>query len=74
MSACDQVAAQASAGVSPALGAVDCLAGETTAAAFGRLFGSGGALLPALTIILALYIAFFAISLLPGAAGWAFRR
>lgn len=66
MSACDQVAAQASAGVAPALRAVDCLAGETTAAAFGRLFGSGGALLPALTIILTLYIAFFAISLLTG--------
>lgn len=66
MSACEQVAAQASAGVAPALRAVDCLAGETTAAAFGRLFGSGGALLPALTIILTLYIAFFAISLLTG--------
>lgn len=66
MSACEQVAAQASAGVAPALRAVDCLAGETTAAAFGRLFGSGGALLPALTIILTLYIAFFAVSLLTG--------
>lgn len=66
MSTCEQVAAQASAGVAPALRAVDCLAGETTAAAFGRLFGTGGALLPALTIILTLYIAFFAVSLLTG--------
>lgn len=66
MSACEQLAAGASAGVAPALRAVDCLASETTAAAFGRLFGGGGALVPALTILLTLYIAFFAVSLLTG--------
>lgn len=66
MSACETLTAQASAGVASALRAVDCLANENTAAAFGRLFGSGGALLPALTIVLTLYIAFFAISLLTG--------
>src|SRR5690606_33490356 len=53
-----------------ALRAVDCLAGETVAAAFARLFGSsagaGGALLPALTIALTLYIAIFAVGLLTG--------
>ena len=64
--ACDALAAQASAGAAAALRAVDCLAGETTASAFGRLFGSQGALAPALTIVLTLYIAFFAISLLTG--------
>nr|WP_244959088.1 type IV secretion system protein [Novosphingobium marinum] len=48
--------------------AVDCMAGEMTAAAFGRLFGAGGALAPVLTILLTLYIAFFAISLLTGRA------
>ena len=65
-SACDQLTEVASAGVGPALRAVDCIAGETTAAAFGRLFGAGGAMGPVLTILLTLYIAFFAISLLTG--------
>jgi len=66
MSVCDALTANASAGAAPALRAVDCLANETTAAAFGRLFGSNGALLPALTILLTLYIAFFAFALLTG--------
>lgn len=66
MSACDQLTASASAGVAPALRAVDCLANETTAAAFGRLFGGEGGLVPALTALLTLYIAFFAFSLLTG--------
>jgi type IV secretion system protein VirB6 len=71
MSACEVLSARASDGVAPALRAVDCLAGETVANAFGRLFGQngtqgGGALLPALTIVLTLYIAFFAFSLLTG--------
>jgi len=66
MSVCRQLAEQASAGIAPALRAVDCLATETTSAAFGRLFGGGGALAPALTILLTLYIAFFAMTLLTG--------
>ena len=66
MSACETLVANASAGAAPALRAVDCMANEAAASAFGRLFGSGGALLPALTILLTLYIAFFAISLLTG--------
>ncbi len=66
MSVCEALAAQASAGVAPALRAVDCLANEAAASAFGRLFGGEGALVPALTILLTLYIAFFAISLLTG--------
>jgi type IV secretion system protein VirB6 len=69
MSACETLAAEASGGVASALRAVECLAGEAVAAAFGRLFGGsagGGALLPALTIGLTLYIAFFAIGLLTG--------
>ncbi|MCB2072721.1 MAG: type IV secretion system protein [Novosphingobium sp.] len=66
MSDCSQLVEFASAGVAPALRAVDCMAGETTAMAFGRLFGAEGALVPALTIILTLYIAFFALSLLAG--------
>lgn len=68
MSQCDAFVAEASSGAGAALRAVDCLAGETVAAAFARLFGGGGGagLLPALTIALTLYIAFFAISLLTG--------
>lgn len=66
MSLCDQLSAQAAAGVAPALRAVDCLASETTATAFARLFGAGGGLVPALTILLTLYIALFALALLTG--------
>ncbi|MCB2074273.1 MAG: type IV secretion system protein [Rhodothermales bacterium] len=66
MSTCTQLVENASAGVAPALRAVDCMAGEATAMAFNRLFGAEGALVPALTIILTLYIAFFALSLLAG--------
>ena len=66
MSACEQLTESATVGVAPALRAVDCLSNEAAASAFGRLFGGGGALTPALTIALTLYIAFFAISLLTG--------
>ena len=66
MSQCQQLAAEASAGIAPALRAVDCLAGEATTTAFARLFGSTGALAPALTILLTLYIAGFALALLTG--------
>lgn len=66
MANCTQLTETASEGVAPALRAVDCLANETTSAAFGRLFGTDGALLPALTVILTLYIAWFAVSLLTG--------
>ncbi|MCT2400258.1 type IV secretion system protein [Novosphingobium mangrovi (ex Huang et al. 2023)] len=65
-SACDQLTQVASAGVAPALRAVDCVANEMAASAFGRLFGAGGAMAPVLTILLTLYIAFFAYSLLTG--------
>jgi len=56
------------AGVAASLRAVDCAAAATSEAAFGRLFASGGALLPALTILLTLYVAFFAFSLITGRA------
>ena len=68
MSACDALAANAPSGVAPALRAVDCLANEAAATAFSRLFGSAGSLTPALTILLTLYIAFFAMA---EKAGWA---
>lgn len=66
MSGCKTLTANASDNVAAALRAVDCLANETAASAFGRLFSSGGVLLPALTGVLTLYIIFFAISLLTG--------
>jgi len=64
--ACEALAANASAGVAPALGAVDCLANEMASGAFSRLFGSQGGLLPALTVLLTLYIAVFAFALITG--------
>ncbi|MBC2664094.1 type IV secretion system protein [Novosphingobium flavum] len=66
MSTCDPLVQSASDGVAAALSAVDCMAGEATASAFARLFGPQGALLPALTILLTLYIAVFALALLTG--------
>jgi len=53
-------------GVADALRVVDCHTGQATAYAFGRLFGEHGTLLPALTGLLTLYVAFFAIGLLTG--------
>jgi type IV secretion system protein VirB6 len=66
MSVCDSLTTNASAGVAPALRAVDCLSNEATANAFARLFGGNGMLLPALTILLTLYIGLFAMALLTG--------
>lgn len=40
--ACEQLTEVASAGVAPALRAVDCVANEMASAAFGRLFGAEG--------------------------------
>src|SRR6187455_3167581 len=49
-----------------AMSAVGSAANASAQSAFGRLFGSDGALLPALTILLTLYVAFFALSLIAG--------
>ncbi|WP_419825555.1 type IV secretion system protein [Sphingomonas sp.] len=65
MNACPTLGAD-TAGIAPALRAIDCMTGQATATAFGRLFGAQGALMPALTILLTLYVAFFAIGLLTG--------
>ena len=46
--ACEQLTEVASAGVAPALRAVDCVANEMASAAFGRLFGAEGAMAPVL--------------------------
>ena len=64
MSACAVVAASGS--LAEALKTLDCQTGAATSLAFGRLFGSDGRLLAALTILLTLYVALFAIGLLTG--------
>lgn len=53
-------------GIGAALTAVDCVASDVTSQAFGRLFAPGGSLGIVLTILLTLYVAFFAISLMLG--------
>ena len=70
---CEAAARELGNGIAAALRAVDCVAGETTAAAFGRLFAPGGALLTVLTILLTLYVAFFALGLLLGRASLGVR-
>ena len=64
--ACQQAIDQVGSGVAASLRAVDCVASTTAQDAFGRLFGANGSLLPALTILLTLYVAFFAFSLITG--------
>jgi type IV secretion system protein VirB6 len=66
IAACQQAMNAVGSGVSASLRAVDCAATASAQSAFGRLFGSDGALLPALTILLTLYVAFFAFSLIFG--------
>ena len=66
MSGCRQMMDAAGEGLAPSLRAVDCMSGQLTTAAFDRLMGAHGALLPALTVILTLYIALFALALLAG--------
>jgi type IV secretion system protein VirB6 len=63
---CQQATEQVGNGVAAALRGVDCIAGEASAAAFGRLFAPGGSLGTALTILLTLFIALFALALLTG--------
>ena len=53
-------------GVAASLHAVDCAASQMAESAFGRLFGTNGALLPALTILLTIYVALFAFALITG--------
>ncbi|KPL68624.1 type VI secretion protein [Erythrobacter sp. SG61-1L] len=63
---CQQAVAEVGEGISASLRGVDCLAADMTQAAFGRLFGSQGALVPVLTSLLTLFIIFFAFALITG--------
>jgi len=66
MNACPAFGAAGPASIADALSKVDCLTAEATQMSFNRLFGPGGSLTPALTILLTLYVAFFAVNLLTG--------
>jgi type IV secretion system protein VirB6 len=64
--ACQRVMEGVGSGVAASLRAVDCASSQMAQAAFGRLFGSGGVLVPALTILLTLFVALFAFALITG--------
>ena len=70
---CEALMNDVGTGVAAALRAVDCTASEVSAAAFGRLFAPGGAMGPALTLLLGLFIAFFAIALILGRSNLSVR-
>ena len=63
---CPQAMDSVGSGVAASLRAVDCAAGSLAQTAFGRLFGTDGVLVPALTVLLTLYVAFFGFSLITG--------
>src|SRR5690606_37862860 len=64
--ACQYAVEQVGSGIAASLQGVDCAASGMAAAAFNRLFGTGGSLVPALTILLTLYVALFAFTLITG--------
>lgn len=66
VASCQQAVDGVGNGVAASLHGVDCAAGQMAEAAFGRLFGTNGALLPALTILLTIYVALFAFALITG--------
>lgn len=66
MRACPVLSGGGPASVADALRSVDCLSGQAVEIAFGRLFGSSGALGQALTLMLTLYVALMAVNLLTG--------
>lgn len=66
MSACPPIGTAEGAGIADALRSVDCVSSSAAQTAFGRLFGGGGGLGTALTLLLTLYIGLFAIGLLTG--------
>ena len=66
IAACQQAVEQVGSGIAASLQGVDCAASGMAGAAFNRLFGSEGSLVPALTILLTLYVALFAFALITG--------
>lgn len=70
---CASVTERVGTGVADALIAVDCEASQVTAQTFERLFTSSGQLGVILTMLLTLYVAFFAISLMIGRSNLSVR-
>ncbi|MEO0463545.1 MAG: type IV secretion system protein [Pseudomonadota bacterium] len=70
---CDLAAQEVGTGVSAALTAVDCIAGQVSEQAFGRLFGADGQMAIVLTMLLIFYVAFFGISLMLGRSNLSVR-
>ena len=66
IAACQQAVEQVGSGIAASLQGVDCAASGMAGAAFNRLFGSEGSLVPALTVLLTLYVALFAFALITG--------
>ncbi len=70
---CDIAAQEVGAGVTAALTAVDCIAGQVSEQAFSRLFGAEGQMAPVLVILLTLYVAFLGFSLALGRSNLSVR-
>ncbi|MBB4086955.1 type IV secretion system protein [Sphingomonas carotinifaciens] len=68
MNGCRSFGADGPDGIGAALRSIDCQTAQGTAHAFERLFGHHGGLLPVLTLILTLYVAWTAVGLLTGRA------
>lgn len=66
MKVCPIFPEQGPMGIADALRNIDCVTGNAVETAFSRLFGTSSALSEALTLILTIYIALLAISLLTG--------
>lgn len=66
MMGCPDLSSDGAQGIANTLRIVDCQTAQTTEIAFGRLFGTDGRLLTALTIVLTIYVALLAIGLLTG--------
>jgi len=70
---CDIAAQEVGSGVAAALTAVDCIAGQVSEQAFGRLFGADGQMAIILTMLLIFYVAFLGIGLMLGRASLSVR-
>lgn len=70
---CDLAAQEVGTGVTAALTAVDCIAGQVSEQAFSRLFGAEGQMAPVLMILLTLYVAFLGFGLALGRSNLSVR-
>ncbi|MEO6716703.1 MAG: type IV secretion system protein [Novosphingobium sp.] len=66
MKICPTFPEQGPSGIADALRNIDCVTGNAVETAFSRLFGTSSALSEALTLVLTIYIALLALSLLTG--------